>query len=183
MHASSIETDAENGSAEEVSRLPDELPASKKERMKRIVRRPLRQFAHLLKRVAPLWPLGHKHILLLEDDSSMQKLVAAVLRSLHVKVELFGNGRDVVARIAAQGERYDALLLDLMMPHEGGLTVLRNLRDHHPSLLGRVILLTASGRAITDPWSHLVFAVVHKPFDGAVLVTTVRACVEQPVSE
>lgn len=148
-------------------------------RVKRIARPPLRQVVQLLKRVAPRWPFGHKRILLLEDDTSMQKLVSMLLRPLHVKVELFGNGRDVVARIAAEGDRYEALLLDLMMPHEGGLTVLRNLRDHHPSLLRKVILLTGSGSGITDPWSGLVFAVVHKPFDGSALVTTVRACVAE----
>jgi DNA-binding response OmpR family regulator len=86
----------------------------------------------------------------------------------------------VVRKIAIEGERYHALLLDLMMPHEGGLTVLRNLREQHASLLSRVILMTGSGSGITDPWSHLVFAVVHKPFDSSALVTTVRACLRQP---
>jgi DNA-binding response OmpR family regulator len=147
--------------------------------MKKIVRPPLRQFVRLLNRVSR--PFRHKRVLLLEDDTSMQKLVAKLLRSLHVKVEIFGDGRAVIARIATEGEQYDALLLDLMMPHEGGLTVLRDLRDHHPSLLGRVILVTGSGSGITDPWSPLVFAVVPKPFDGSVLVTTVGACVRQHV--
>jgi CheY-like chemotaxis protein len=165
------------------SPLPSEWRSSKQWRVKRVAHRSLRPFVYLLKHIAPLWPFGHKRILLLEDDPSMQRLVTKLLRSLHVKVQLFGNGRAVVAGIAANGARYDVLLLDLMMPHEGGLTVLRHLRDHNPSLLGRVILLTGSGSAITDPWSNLVYAVVHKPFDGAALVTTVRACVEQPVSQ
>jgi DNA-binding response OmpR family regulator len=148
---------------------------AKGKRVKMMVLRPLRHIAHL-------WPFGHKRVLLLEDDTSMQKLVARLLRPLHVRVDVFGNGRDVVRKIAVEGERYDALLLDLMMPHEGGLTVLRDLREHHASLLGRVILMTGSGSGITDPWSHLVFAVVHKPFDGSALVTTVRACFGQAES-
>ena len=135
-----------------------------------------------LMRFAHLWPFGYKRVLVLEDDTMMQKLVAKLLRPLHVRVDSFGNGRDVVRKIAVGGERYDALLLDLMMPHDGGLTVLRDLREHHPSVLRRVILMTGSGTSITDPWSPLVFAVVHKPFDGSALVTTVRACFEQPES-
>ena len=135
-----------------------------------------------LTRIAHLWPFGYKRVLVLEDDTMMQKLVAKLLRPLHVRVDSFGNGRDVVRKIAVDGERYDALLLDLMMPHDGGLTVLRDLREHHPSILRRVILMTGSGTSITDPWSPLVFAVVHKPFDGSALVTTVRACFEQPES-
>ncbi|HEY8133714.1 MAG TPA: response regulator [Thermoanaerobaculia bacterium] len=144
-------------------------------RVAMMVLRPLRQIAHL-------WPFGHKRVLVLEDDTMMQKLVKTLLRSLHVRVDVFGNGRDVIRRIAVEGQRYDALLLDLMMPHDGGLTVLRNVREHHPSLLRRVILMTGSGTGITDRWSPLVFAVVHKPFDGSALLTTVRACFRQPES-
>ncbi|HSP14787.1 MAG TPA: response regulator [Thermoanaerobaculia bacterium] len=139
------------------------------------VLRPLRQ-------IARLWPFGRKRVLVLEDDTMMQKLVGKLLRSRRVRVDVFGNGRDVVREIAIKGELYDALLLDLMMPHDGGLTVLRHLREHHASLLGRVILMTGSGSGITDPWSPLVFAVVHKPFDGSALLTTVRACFRQPES-
>ena len=144
-------------------------------RVKMMVLRPLEQ-------IARLWPFGRRRVLVLEDDTTMQKLVARLLRSLHIRVDFFGNGRDVVRKIEIEGERYDALLLDLMMPHEGGLTVLRDLRAHHASLLSRVVLMTGSGSSITDPWSHLVFAIVHKPFDGSALVTSVQACLQQPES-
>ena len=130
----------------------------------------------------PLWPFGYKRVLLLEDDTMMQKLVVKLLKSLHVRVDVFGNGRAVVRTITVDGERYDALLLDLMMPHDGGLTVLRDLREHHTWYLRRVILMTASGSGITDPWSSLVFAVVHKPFEASALMTTVQACLRQTES-
>jgi DNA-binding NtrC family response regulator len=130
--------------------------------------------------IARLWPFGHKRVLILEDDTTMQKLVTKLLKSLPVRVEVFGNGRDVVQKIASKSDRYDALLVDLMMPHDGGLTVLRDLKENNAALLRRVILMTGSGSSITNPWSHLVFAVVHKPFDCSTLVNTVRECVRQP---
>jgi len=135
-----------------------------------------------VRKIARLWPFGHKRVLILEDDTTMQRLVTKLLKSLPVRVDVFGNGRDVVRKIASESARYDALLVDLMMPHEGGLTVLRNLQANNTALLRRVILMTASGSSITDPWSHLVFAVVRKPFDGSALVNTVRECVRQPES-
>ena len=144
-------------------------------RVKMMVLRPLGQIAHL-------WPFGRRRVLVLEDDTMMQKLVGKLLRSLHVRVDFFGNGRDVVHKIETEGEQYDALLLDLMMPHQGGLTVLRHLQVHHASWLSRVVLMTGSGSSITDPWSRLVFAVVHKPFDGSTLVSSVQACLQQPES-
>jgi len=133
-----------------------------------------------LRHFARLWPFGYKRVLVLEDDTMMQKLVAKLLRPLHVRVDIFGNGRDVVRKIELEGERYNALLLDLMMPHDGGLTVLRHLRQHHPSLLRRVILMTGSSKTVIDPWSPLVFAVVQKPFNGSALVTAVTVCFQQP---
>ena len=136
-----------------------------------------------IQKIARLWPFGHKRVLILEDDTTMQKLVTKLLKSLPVRVDVFGNGRDVVQKIASKSARYDAMLVDLMMPHEGGLTVLRNLQVHNAALLRRVILVTGSGSSITDAWSHLVFAVVRKPFDGSALVNTVRECVRQPESQ
>lgn len=135
------------------------------------------RFVSGLVRRTPLAVFRQKRILLLEDDPSMQRLIAKVLRPIRARVEHFGNGRAVVARIASRRVRYAALLLDVMMPHDGGLTVLRNLRDHEPSLLRKVILVTASGTGITNPWSDLIYAVVQKPFDTSELVATVRACV------
>jgi two-component system OmpR family response regulator len=140
----------------------------------------IRNIVHLLGRVRPF---GFKRILLLEDDRSMHRLVEKVLAPLHARVEHFGTGRDVVARVATDGKRYDALLLDLMMPHDGGLTVLRELQQHQPALLERVILLTGSARAATDPWAGLVFAIVRKPFDSPALMATVQACIERGRAE
>ncbi len=167
MRAASMDAREERG----LTKIP--APGARKRRVQTMVRRPLRAIAHL-------WPFGLKRVLILEDDTTMQKLVVKLLRSLHVRVDVFGNGRDVVRKLELDGERYDALILDLMMPHDGGLTVLRNLRDHHASFLRRVILMTGSGSSITDPWSHLVFAIVHKPLNGSALVTTAQACLRQP---
>lgn len=133
-----------------------------------------------LRHIPRLWPFGYKRVLVLEDDTMMQKLVAKLLRPLHLRVDVIGNGREVVRKIELESERYDVLLLDLMMPHDGGLTVLRHLREQHPSLLRRVILMTASSHTVIDPWMPLVFAVVRKPFDGSALLTAVTACLQQP---
>lgn len=142
--------------------------------MKGIARRPSGQFVHVLKRVKALWPFGYKRILLLDDDTSMQKLVAKLLKSLHARVDLFGDGRAVIARIATKIDRYDVLLLDLMMPHEGGMTVIRHLREKKPELLQRAILLTASPESLVDTVSRHVPNVVHKPFKAETLIEVVR---------
>src|SRR5438552_403791 len=69
-------------------------------------------------------------ILLLDDDPSMHRLVKAILTREGFKVDAFLTGRQAIAAI--DGGEYAALLLDLMMPHEGGMTVIRHLRRKNP---------------------------------------------------
>lgn len=111
-------------------------------------------------------------VLVLDDDVSMQKLVSVLLRRDGFSVEVVGSGRAAIA--AVEKGSYAALLLDLMMPHEGGMTVLKHLRDNNPEMLQRVILLTATPDSVLKTIAGDVFAVVKKPFEGEDLVATVR---------
>ena len=80
-----------------------------------------------------------------------------------------------VEAINALEDEYKALILDLMMPHEGGMTVIRHLRENQPELLQRVIVLTATPEAVLRGIEGEVFAIVHKPFDPEHLVQTVAS--------
>lgn len=111
-------------------------------------------------------------VLLLEDDVSMQKLVSALLRRKGHRVDVVDSGTKAIEAI--DREDYGVLLLDVMMPTEGGVTVLRYLRQHKPELLQRVILLTATAETVLKSISKDVFAVVRKPFDPDHLIATVN---------
>lgn len=111
-------------------------------------------------------------VLLLDDDPSMQRLVATLLRRDGLRVDVVGKGLQAVEKLDQQ--QYDAILLDLMMPHEGGMTVIKVLREKSPQLLQRVILLTATPASVTKSIEKEVFAVVRKPFEAEALVATVR---------
>ncbi|HSP16411.1 MAG TPA: response regulator [Thermoanaerobaculia bacterium] len=74
-------------------------------------------------------------VLLLDDDVSMQKLVATLLKRAGYRVDVVENGRKAIESL--DGAEYSALLLDLMMPHEGGMTVIQHLRKTNPELLRR----------------------------------------------
>src|SRR5258708_4393312 len=86
-----------------------------------------------------------KRILLLDDDPSMQRLAKAILLREGFRVDVFLTGRQAIAAINAR--KYDALLLDLMMPHEGGMTVIRHLREKNPDLLRRGLPFPSSPKA------------------------------------
>ena len=111
-------------------------------------------------------------VLVLDDDVSMQKLVSVLLKRDGYSVEVVSSGRAAID--AVEKEAYAALLLDLMMPNEGGITVLKHLRDSNPAMLQKVILLTATPDSVIKTIAGDVFAVVKKPFEGEDLVAAVR---------
>jgi DNA-binding response OmpR family regulator len=119
-----------------------------------------------------------KLVLLLDDDPSMQRLVRAILTRAGFRLDTFLTGRQAIAAIDSGS--YAALLLDLMMPHEGGMTVIRHLRKKNPGLLRRVLLFTASPDSIVEKLEPEVAGVVPKPFQEADLIRAVRAIAEHP---
>jgi len=113
-----------------------------------------------------------KRVLLLDDDPSMQRLVAKILKSEGFRVDVFLTGREAIA--AAARDNYDVLLLDLMMPHEGGMTVIRHLRENNPALLTRAILFTGTSEAVIESMAGDVRVVLQKPFEPEQLIQVVR---------
>jgi CheY-like chemotaxis protein len=111
-------------------------------------------------------------MLVLDDDASMQRLIAALLRQRGYRVDVVSSGTQAIERIASTN--YVALLLDLMTPTEGGMTVIRHLREMNPVLLRRVILVTASPDTLLKSIEGDVAAIVHKPFDKKTLIETVE---------
>ena len=111
-------------------------------------------------------------VLVLDDDVAMQKLVAALLKREGHRVDVVGSGRQAIK--ALEEDSYAAVLLDLMMPHEGGMTVIKHLRETKPEMLQKVILLTATPDAVTKSFAKDVYAIVRKPFEASDLIDAVR---------
>jgi DNA-binding response OmpR family regulator len=65
-------------------------------------------------------------VLLIEDYEPLARSLAQGLREAGYAVDVTGNGQDGLA--LGQGNPYDALVLDLMVPKLDGLTILRTLR-------------------------------------------------------
>jgi DNA-binding response OmpR family regulator len=116
-------------------------------------------------------------VLLLDDDPAMQRLIATVLRRAGLRVDVVGAGAQAIEKLGSV--EYDALLLDLMTPTEGGITVMRHLKKAKPELLRRVILVTASPESVLKSVASDAAAVVHKPFEPEQLVAAVNRVIEQ----
>ena len=96
-------------------------------------------------------------MLVVDDDEPTRLAIEAQLRSMgHETLGASSNdeARQVIQREAA----IDAVFLDVMMPEQGGLHLLAELRDGRPNL--PVIMVTAS-----DAVENAVFALRHGAFD------------------
>lgn len=114
-------------------------------------------------------------LLLLDDDPAMQRLMATLLQRAGHRVDVVSEASQAIEKIARV--RYDALLLDIMTPTEGGMTVIRHLREARPDWLRRVLLVTASPDSLLRTVSGEVFGVVRKPFEAGELVAAVARVV------
>ncbi len=116
-------------------------------------------------------------LLVLDDDPSMQKLVGTLLRRAGYRADVVSAGQQAIEKIAQND--YAALLLDLMAPTEGGLTVIKHLRETKPELLKRVVLVTASPESVLRGIDKDVAAIVRKPFEANELIDTISRVLSQ----
>ena len=79
-------------------------------------------------------------VFVVDDDSSIRDALKSLIRSVGLRVELFGSAREFM-----QGKRLDApscLVLDVRLPGESGLDLQRELAEaniHIPIIYGRCI--------------------------------------------
>lgn len=80
-------------------------------------------------------------LLVVEDEAKVQALLKAGLQEHGFTVETCGDGDTALRR--AETERFDAVILDIMLPGRDGLSVLKRLRTAGNAV--PVLLLTARG--------------------------------------
>lgn len=118
-----------------------------------------------------------KHILIVEDDEDIQQLVSYNLIRAGFNVSCADSGED--ALVSLQNERFDCVLLDLMLPNISGLEVCRWVRSSQDESYGRVpiIMLTAKGEEedIVAGLESGADDYLTKPFSPKVLVARIKA--------
>ncbi|MFZ6746540.1 response regulator [Undibacterium sp. JH2W] len=83
---------------------------------------------------------GRLHVLLVDDDTEITALLSNYLEKFDISCSAVHDG--TAMRSSLQTSKFDVILLDLMLPDEDGLSLLRQLRRHTST---PVIMLTARG--------------------------------------
>ncbi|MBS9403219.1 two-component system response regulator GlrR [Halomonas sp. TRM85114] len=120
---------------------------------------------------------SHPHILLVDDDVSLLKLLGMRLESRGYRVTTAESGRQALKTLDV--DRPELLLTDLRMDEMDGLALFREVQRQAPGL--PVILLTAHG-SIPDAVSATrqgVFGFLTKPVDRDELFATIDQALDQ----
>ena len=124
-------------------------------------------------------PQRGRRILVVDDDPDIRALAnLALSQDGHIVVEA-SSGQEALAAIAAQAP--DLLVLDLLMPVQGGLEVLKILRSNPVTAGLPVVVLTAMDDEANTRAGFEFGATdyVTKPFSIPQLAARVRACLKR----
>lgn len=112
-------------------------------------------------------------ILVAEDDAPLAEFLHQRLQQEQFSVQMVSNGGE--AQRLASDQPYDFVILDLNLPSEGGLDILRNIRAKNPDLP----VLMVTGANLAEERVRLLDAgaddSLAKPFAFAELAARIRA--------
>ncbi len=114
-----------------------------------------------------------RDILVVDDNDRHLDILSTILRSVGHDVETCGSGADALQRLA--GRRYDAVVLDMIMPEISGLIVASQIREQPLNKRTPVIACTANVKIARGQLANIpgVAAILGKPIEAASLVMAV----------
>ncbi|MCK4602386.1 MAG: response regulator [Phycisphaerae bacterium] len=111
------------------------------------------------------WPtLARRRVLVVDDSREITSLVADVLADDGAQVSTAHTGQDAILLLGV--EKFDLLILDLVMPKPDGWKVLEFIRNAVPHMLARTVVLTAMrhGREVAKALQDWGITHLFKPF-------------------
>jgi two-component system, cell cycle sensor histidine kinase and response regulator CckA len=77
---------------------------------------------------------GGEHILVVEDEEMLRKLMASLLSRLGYTTTLAANGGEALLLVEEKGLKPDLIITDVVMPNMSGKQLIERLRRNHPHL-------------------------------------------------
>lgn len=114
-----------------------------------------------------------KKVLIIEDDNSTRAGIVEILNNENYTCEESADGLEGLDK--ALNNKYDLILLDLMLPGKNGLDICRELRNNH--IMTPIIILTAKKEEIDKILGLEIGAddYVTKPFSIRELLARIKA--------
>ena len=129
--------------------------------------------------------LGGARILVVEDNEVNLLIMEELLMSAGIRVETAANGREAIAAIAAAGERFDLVFMDIQMPVMDGHEATRLIREEWPAAELPIIAMTA--HALKEEVQKCLDAGMNdhlaKPIEVTALHHKLRRWISPPAAE
>ena len=93
-----------------------------------------------------------RQILIVDDDKDVRKLLTDLLAENGYRTATATTGAEAIAAVADEKKRPDLVMMDVKLPDQDGLAVLRQLKREHDQL--EVIVMTAFGGSSTRDQGH-----------------------------
>jgi signal transduction histidine kinase len=122
---------------------------------------------------------GVARILVVDDEVNVLETISTILVREGYQVEGVTDVRSALARLRQQ--TYDALITDLRLDTESGLSLLAEVRQHSPETITLVLTGYASLQSAIEAIREGVYAYLVKPCDVNELKLTVKRSVERSV--
>jgi DNA-binding response OmpR family regulator len=122
-----------------------------------------------------------KKILVVEDEADIVELVSYNLKNEGFDVTASFDGEDALRKLRNQREKFDLVILDLMLPGINGMDVCRAIKASPGTASLPVIILTAKGDEVDKVLGLEMGAddYVTKPFSVRELVSRVKAVIRR----
>jgi two-component system sensor histidine kinase/response regulator len=119
-----------------------------------------------------------KSILAIDDDQNILNLEKTILEQKGFEVTLAVGGPEALELLSKQ--RFDLILLDVMMPDMDGFEVCRRIKEDTRLKEVPVIFLTAKGggEALAEGFESGAVMYINKPFTANKLLTIVNTMLE-----
>jgi two-component system, chemotaxis family, chemotaxis protein CheY len=117
-----------------------------------------------------------RRILIVEDSDTTRRRLATLLRSNGYHVDEATDGRDALRKVSKT--RYQAILLDLVLPHVDGWLFRETVLRHPEFATIPTVILTVQALRERDRYLLRTPFILQKPFEDLTVLSTVeRACV------
>ena len=117
-----------------------------------------------------------RSILVVDDDADVRSLLTDLCADEGYQVSTAKTGQEALASV--ESKRPDLVMMDVQLPDQDGLAVLKQLRQKHPEL--EVIVMTAFGGSSVaiKAMEQGAYDYVTKPFEIDDLLATLRRVFE-----
>jgi CheY-like chemotaxis protein len=127
--------------------------------------------------------MAQEHILVVDDDQNIQVLVKTILSQKDYKVSTASNGEEALEIL--KRERFQAIIIDAMMPVMDGNTLARKVKENPSTKDVPIIMITASKEVdmVKKSFSAGCVLFLPKPFTASSLLSLIQLILNKKSAE